>query len=458
MRRGAAGTEEAHPIALDRDACLWGTTLTGGSPWRAMRLTQAGVRVLAQLEQGAGTSEAALALRRRLIDAGLAHPRPPLRDDVGDVTIVVPVHDRPAELDRCLTALGREHRVIVVDAGSREPQAIAAVVDRHGARLVVRETCGGPAAARNAALPEVETELIAFLDSDCVAEPGWLAGLVGHFEDPEVGAVAPRVRSLSAGKPLARYLSARSPLDMGDREFGVRPGGTISYLPTAALLVRRRALDDGFDEHLRYGEDVDLIWHLWDAGWRIRYDPIVSVAHREPDQLRRMLARRFRYGTSAAPLARRHPGRLAPAVLAPWPTCVVILIVAGHPGVAALVAGRQSRALARRLSALGLPSAVGARAFGGATYWAALSLAQYLTMFALPLVTTVLLRARRPWPLVLLVLPALDGWRRRRPRLDPIRWTALWLADDAAYGAGVYWGCLRTGDVRPLIPALSAHS
>ena len=46
----------------------------------------------------------------------------------------------------------------------------------------------------------------------------------------------------------------------------------VSYVPTAALLVRRAALDSVtpgggavFDPALRYGEDVDLVWRLHDA-------------------------------------------------------------------------------------------------------------------------------------------------------------------------------------------------
>ena len=86
-------------------------------------------------------------------------------------------------------------------------------------------------------------------------------------------------------------------------------------MPTAALVVRaRRPADAGqggavFDPALRCGEDVDLIWRLHDAGWRIRYEPAVRVGHHEPASWPGLLARRFRYGTSAAPLARRHPAR-----------------------------------------------------------------------------------------------------------------------------------------------------
>ena len=74
----------------------------------------------------------------------------------------------------------------------------------------------------------------------------------------------------------------RSPLDMGDRPAEVQPGRRVSYVPSAALLVRRSALpEDPFDPALRYGEDVDLIWRLIDAGWRVRYEPGVVVHHEE---------------------------------------------------------------------------------------------------------------------------------------------------------------------------------
>ncbi len=83
---------------------------------------------------------------------------------------------------------------------------------------------------------------------------------MGHFDDPLVAIVAPRVRSL-LGRPqglISRYLAARSPLDMGPREADVKPGGRVSYVPAATLVVRRSVLEQGFDENLRYGEDVDL--------------------------------------------------------------------------------------------------------------------------------------------------------------------------------------------------------
>ena len=82
---------------------------------------------------------------------------------------------------------------------------------------------GGPAAARNDGLEHVETEFVAFLDSDCVPPPDWIERLAGHFDDPRVAAVAPR-------DPGARTAAAR-------RSTWAR-AAPCRYVPSAALIVR----------------------------------------------------------------------------------------------------------------------------------------------------------------------------------------------------------------------------
>ena len=61
-----------------------------------------------------------------------------------DVTVLIPVRDRAVLLDRCLTALAGRYPVVVVDDGSADPSAIAAVAAAHGATLIRRPASGGP--------------------------------------------------------------------------------------------------------------------------------------------------------------------------------------------------------------------------------------------------------------------------------------------------------------------------
>jgi mycofactocin glycosyltransferase len=83
-----------------------GRTLVGGDPPRALVFTEAGARVVRELAAGAPpATPGARALARRLLDGGLAHPLAIDTASVAQVTVVVPVRDRPGALARCLSGL-----------------------------------------------------------------------------------------------------------------------------------------------------------------------------------------------------------------------------------------------------------------------------------------------------------------------------------------------------------------
>lgn len=440
-----------------------GTVLLGGSPLRLLRLTGKGARLVDGWAEGArpvGTGARTLA--RRLVDAGVAHPRPPASAfRYADVTVVIPVRDRPEQLRRCLAALGRNLRVLVVDDASRDPRAVAEVVRDAGAELVSRPVCGGPGAARNDGLVRCVTPYVAFVDSDCVPSPGWLDRLLPHLADPLVAVVAPRIVAAPPARDswLADFQAVRASLDLGGQEGPVIPGSRISYVPAAALVVRRSALEGtfgGFDAEIPAGEDVDLVWRLIGDGWSVRYEPASTVAHEHRLAPGAWLRRRFHYGTSAAPLALRHPGKLAPAVISPWSAACLTLLAARRPGAAACVGGLATALLTRRLHCLDHPLRESARLVGLGTAASGWYLAVAVTRAWWPVAVPAAVTSRRLRPVLAAaaLVPPLVEWRRRRPRLDPVRYAGAALADDAAYAAGVWWGCLRHGTGEPLMPAL----
>ena len=190
----------------------------------------------------------------------------------------------------------------------------------------------GPAAARNTGLAACTTDFVAFLDSDVSPRRGWLEALLGHFCDPTVALVAPRIVGLSHSENLvARYEAVHSSLDLGEREAPVLPHSTVSYVPSAAIICRRSTLRGvgGFDETMQSGEDVDLCWRLIETGARLRYEPIALVAHDHRTELRDWLARKAFYGGSAAPLSVRHPDKTAPVVISGWALMAWILMALG---------------------------------------------------------------------------------------------------------------------------------
>jgi mycofactocin glycosyltransferase len=491
-----------------------GLVLVGGSPVRVLRLTPAGARQVRGWFSGTPlpAREASLVLARRLLDAGLAHPdfkpRPSSRTVPADssavnvsldrpaVTVVIPVRDRHAELARCLAGLragGSHPFVIVVDDASADPGAIAAIAATHGARVIRRPVNGGPGAARNTGLAAASTELVAFLDSDCVPAAGWLDRLLPHFADPAVGAVAPRIVPHQAGTSwLARYEGASSTLDMGARPSIVRPGARVSYVPGAALVVRRAAAGAGFADGMFVGEDVDFVWRLGAAGWRVRYEPSATMGHDHRVEFRPWFSRRADYGTSAAALERLHPGAVRPLYASWWTVGAWAAALSGRPLTAAALTAAATALLARRLSTvtgerwpIPTPTAptraaaptsptparaarparrgeawrLAARLAGGGTLAAGRPIGSALSRTWWPLAIPAAIafpKLRRPVAALILVPPLLD-WADRRPPLDPARYVAARLLDDAAYSLGVWHGCLKRRAIQPLLPLIGSH-
>jgi mycofactocin glycosyltransferase len=450
-----------------------GTVLTGGSPVRVLRLTPSGARHVAGWWSGTPVPDSpkARALARRLLDAGIAHPVPGGAPwGPADVTVVIPVRDRQAELSRCLAGLAAMPRVVVVDDCSADPAATARVASGAGARVLRRSVNGGPAAARNTGLAAAETPLVAFLDSDCVPGPGWLEALLPHFADPAVGAVAPRIVPDEPGRTwLARYEGASSTLDMGARASIVRPGSRVPYVPGAALVVRRAAAGTGFAETMRVGEDVDLVWRLAASGWRVRYEPAATMRHQHRVRLRAWFGRRKDYGTSAATLELRHPGAVRPLYLSAWTALAWMAAVAGHPAAGAACTGAGVALLARRLARVTgedwlRPAArtawpAAARLAGGGTVAAGRPLGSAISRTWWPVALPAAVAVRRMrWPLAALVLtPPLLDWLDRRPPLDPARYVAARLLDDVGYSLGVWQGCAARRTIRPLLPQLGSR-
>lgn len=468
-----------------------GAVLVGGVPTRATRLKRAARGLL---RDGAleVTDRTSRSLAAHLVEAGHADPDPDTlpAPDTSEVTVVIPAYGRSRQLKRLLGSIRADLgdiRIIVVDDGSapRDAEAIARTAGDHGAEIVALESNRGPAEARNAGLRMVETEFVLFCDIDVVLGRGAVARVLRHFVDPALALAAPRVRALRSERKwegpkdswVLRYEEARSSLDHGPRPSLVRPQSPMAWVSSTCLVGRVAALRGpdgrgGFGADMRVAEDVDLVWRLTEAGWRVRYEPRARVAHEHRGTVATWLERKFVYGTGAADLARRHPGLAAPAVLAPWTAGVIAVLAAGKrwslPAACAITAGAAVR-IARRLprGAATDDSGSQAREATGRGVLAA-ELAGKGVVSALEQSSALVVRhwwpafaiaglfSRRVRRLIALaaVGDAAVEYLRLRPRLDFPRFFVARRLDDLAYGAGVWWGALRAKDPSALLPVI----
>jgi len=201
------------------------------------------------------------------------------------VAVILPTAGRPGYLDVALASLAPQAAVlgaelVVVDDGPAE--ATRAVAARHGARYVAHEHARGLNAARNTGAAATTAPLLAYVDDDVEAHPGWLAALVAAAAElpDEVGVLT--------GPILARFEDHAVPL-CG------REGPPVTHLDLgpadrdcdhawgANMTVRRSALQraGSFDEGRElYGDEQEWQTRLKAAGGRLRYVAGAAVDHR----------------------------------------------------------------------------------------------------------------------------------------------------------------------------------
>ncbi|MDG1358906.1 MAG: glycosyltransferase [Phycisphaerales bacterium] len=227
-----------------------------------------------------------------------------------EVTVVIPARDAAATLEACLDSLlvilARPEsglaRIVLVDDGSRdETPAIA----RARGVEVLQSGGRGAGAARNAGIAAASTELVWFVDADCVAFPDALDHLRPHLEDPAVAAAGGTYAIAAEATLLERLIH---------EEIQVRHDrmpDDVDFLATFDVVYRRSVLDavGGFDERYLKGQDADLAFRVVEAGHRLRFDRRSRVRHHHADRLLRYLRVQRQQGYWRVALHLEHPGR-----------------------------------------------------------------------------------------------------------------------------------------------------
>lgn len=215
------------------------------------------------------------------------------------VSVIVPCLAHAEELGRCLASLERQdlahpYEVIVVDSAA-DPEVARVAGEHPDARLLRSDARLGPGAARNLGVRHARGELLAFVDADCVAEPGWLRAAHAALERGARAVGGPVLDAF----PLHPIAVTDNLLQFADFP-AARPDGAADYFPGANLALRRDdflAVGAFHETGLGSGEDGLLSAALlarWPGG--LRFEPSMRVRHEGRRGLVEFLRHQRRFG------------------------------------------------------------------------------------------------------------------------------------------------------------------
>jgi GT2 family glycosyltransferase len=229
------------------------------------------------------------------------------------ITVAIGTRNRGDSIVRTIRSiLASDHpawQVRIVDQSDDGRTATAVAPFLRDPRIRLRRSATvGLAAARNLAIRDADTELVAITDDDCEVATDWLTELVAAFaSDARIGLVfgnvLPGPHDASAGFVPA-YVRDAPALARSVREKNRVEGG-------AASMALRRSLWrelDGFDEMLgagapfHSGEEVDYAIRTLRHGWFVYETPRARTTHHGayPWARHRDVMKRYWYGTGAA--------------------------------------------------------------------------------------------------------------------------------------------------------------
>jgi GT2 family glycosyltransferase len=228
------------------------------------------------------------------------------------ISVIVVNWNRRDLLAACLQSLGRQthadYQVIVVDNGSSDgsPEMVAKMAETYpvGLTLIQNSTNRGFCGANNQGIEANRSPLVALLNNDAEAEPGWLAALEAVIESgADVGMAASKILVFEDPRRIDKvgHLIYPDGQNRG-RGSGQLDTGQFDQVDETlwpdgcAAMYRRAMLDEvgAFDEDFfAYADDAELGLRGRIAGWICLYTPGAVVRHHRGATLGLSSARRL---------------------------------------------------------------------------------------------------------------------------------------------------------------------
>ena len=233
-------------------------------------------------------------------------------------SIIVPVYNRPDEVDELLQSLTEQTfndmEVIIVEDGSSQP--CENIVHRYAGKLQLRyytKENSGPGQTRNFGAEHSQGEYLIFLDSDCVLPPDFLKVVDEELKrkDCDAWGGPDRAHASFTNVQKAISYSMTSFLTTGGIRGGKKQMDKKFYPRSFNMGIRRSLYRQlgGFSS-MRFGEDIDLSLRIYKSGASCRLFPEAWVWHKRRTDFKKFFKQVHNSGIARINLMKRHPGSL----------------------------------------------------------------------------------------------------------------------------------------------------
>ncbi len=262
-------------------------------------------------------------------------------DGLGElVTVLVPARNEEATLGACLDSiLAQDYtnlQVVVVDGASTDGTrdvTLGYADDDPRVELVLNDRANIPASL-NLGLDAAKGTWLVRVDAHSVIPSGYVQRAVARLREGEWGGVGGRKSGRGEtlqGRAIAVALGSRFGVGNSLYHYGTEEQET-DHVPFGSYPVDVIRGLGGWNESLLANEDYEFDLRLREAGYRLLFDPELSIDWKSRQTLSALFSQYHRYGRSKAPVARLHPGSLRARHLVP-PALVLYLAAAGVVGL-----------------------------------------------------------------------------------------------------------------------------
>ncbi|WP_098470051.1 glycosyltransferase [Serinibacter salmoneus] len=217
------------------------------------------------------------------------------------VSVVVPGYNEGRVLRACvaslLTSSYPDLEVILVDDGSSDDTLAVMRSMEHDPRVrVLTKPNGGKGSALNLGIAHARGEVLVLSDSDGVFGRRTIHHLIAGFSDPAIGAVCGDDRPVNLDRVQTRFLSLISHLGTGLMRRGLHLLRCLPVVSGNIGAFRRDVLEQtGPLDEDTLGEDLELTWRVYRAGYRVAFAPRALVYAESPSTVRGLWRQRVRW-------------------------------------------------------------------------------------------------------------------------------------------------------------------